>query len=61
MSNRDLGPPLPLFDHLITTLVSDWIERGLLNDMPEFAMREFGRTPTMGSQGSTGGRNKRAR
>lgn len=52
-----LGPLLPLFDHLITTLVSDLEERGLLDDVLVVAMGEFGRTPTMGTQGSTDGRN----
>lgn len=52
-----LGPLLPLFDHLITTLVSDLDERGLLDDVLVIAMGEFGRTPVMGTQGSTDGRN----
>lgn len=52
-----LKPLLPLFDHLITTLVSDLDERGLLDDVLIIAMGEFGRTPTMGTQGSTDGRN----
>jgi len=52
-----LGPLLPLFDHLITTLVGDLDERGLLDDVLVIAMGEFGRTPTMGTQGSTDGRN----
>jgi hypothetical protein len=54
---RGLGPLLPLFDHLLTTLVSDLDQRGLLNDVLVLAMGEFGRTPTMGTQGSTDGRN----
>ncbi|MBL9093660.1 MAG: DUF1501 domain-containing protein [Planctomycetaceae bacterium] len=52
-----LGPLLPLFDHLITTLVGDLEERGLLDDVLVVAMGEFGRTPNMGTQGSTDGRN----
>jgi hypothetical protein len=52
-----LGPLLPLFDHLITTLVSDLEERRLLDDTLVLAMGEFGRTPQIGTQGSTDGRN----
>ncbi len=52
-----LGPLLPLFDHLITTLVSDLEERGMLDDVLIIAMGEFGRTPQLGTQGSTDGRN----
>ncbi|HVC98657.1 MAG TPA: DUF1501 domain-containing protein [Pirellulales bacterium] len=52
-----LGPLLPLFDHLITTLVADLDERGLLDDVLVLAMGEFGRTPHMGTQDSTDGRN----
>ncbi len=55
--SKGLKPLLPLFDHLITTLVSDLGERGLLNDVLVLAMGEFGRTPIMGTQGSTDGRN----
>ncbi len=54
---KGLGPLLPLFDHLITTLVSDLDQRGLLNDVLVIAMGEFGRTPQIGTQGSTDGRN----
>jgi uncharacterized protein (DUF1501 family) len=54
---KGLGPLLPLFDHLLTTLVSDLEERGLLDQTLVIAMGEFGRTPTMGTQGSTDGRN----
>lgn len=54
---RGLGPLLPLFDHLITTLVTDLEDHGLLDDVLVIAMGEFGRTPTMGTQGSTDGRN----
>ena len=54
---KGLGPLLPLFDHLITTLVGDLDERGLLDDVLVIAMGEFGRTPKMGTQGSTDGRN----
>ncbi|TXT16921.1 MAG: Uncharacterized protein FD138_4661 [Planctomycetota bacterium] len=52
-----LGPLLPLFDHLITTLVGDLSERGLLDNTLVIAMGEFGRTPQMGTQDSTDGRN----
>jgi hypothetical protein len=55
--SRGLGPLLPLFDHLLTTLVSDLDQRGLLDDVLVLAMGEFGRTPQMGTQGSTDGRN----
>lgn len=52
-----LRPLLPVFDHLITTLISDLEERGLLDDTLVIAMGEFGRTPNLGTQGSTDGRN----
>ncbi len=52
-----LGPLLPLFDHLFTTLVGDLGERGMLDDVLVIAMGEFGRTPNIGTQGSTDGRN----
>ena len=55
--SRGLKPLLPLFDHLITTLVSDLEERGLLDDTLIIAQGEFGRSPNMGTQGSTDGRN----
>ena len=54
---RGLGPLLPLFDHLLTTLVTDLDERGLLDEVLVIAMGEFGRTPQMGTQDSTDGRN----
>ncbi len=54
---KGLGPLLPLFDHLFTTLVDDLRERGLLDDTLVIAMGEFGRTPQIGTQGSTDGRN----
>ncbi len=54
---KGLKPLLPIFDHLITTLVSDLDERGLLDDVLVIAMGEFGRTPVMGTQGSTDGRD----
>lgn len=54
---KGLGPLLPLFDHLITTLVDDLHQRGLLDDVLVMAMGEFGRTPELGTQGSTDGRN----
>lgn len=52
-----LRPLLPVFDHLLTTLVSDLDERGMLDDVLVLALGEFGRTPTIGTQGSTDGRN----
>jgi hypothetical protein len=55
--SKGLKPLLPLFDHLIATLVSDLEERGRLGDVLVIAMGEFGRTPVMGTQGSTDGRN----
>ena len=55
--SKGLRPLLPLFDHLITTLVTDLEQRGLLDDVLVIAMGEFGRTPNMGTQGSTDGRN----
>ncbi len=54
---KGLGPLLPLFDHLITTLVSDLEQRGLLDQVLVLAMGEFGRTPQLGTQGSIDGRN----
>jgi hypothetical protein len=55
--SKGLGPLLPLFDHLLTTLVSDLEARGLIDQVLVIAMGEFGRTPVMGTQGSTDGRN----
>jgi hypothetical protein len=55
--SKGLRPLLPLFDHLITTLIDDLAGRGLLDDVLVLAMGEFGRTPMMGTQGSTDGRN----
>lgn len=52
-----LRPLLPVFDHLITTLVTDLGERGLLDEVLVLAMGEFGRTPQIGTQGSTDGRD----
>jgi hypothetical protein len=52
-----LRPLLPVFDHLIVTLVSDLKDHGLLDDTLVIAMGEFGRSPTLGTQGSTDGRN----
>jgi hypothetical protein len=54
---KGLGPLLPLFDHLVTTLVDDLVDRGLLDDVLVLAMGEFGRTPKIGTQGSTDGRD----
>ena len=52
-----LRPLLPLFDHLVTTLVGDLDQRGMLDDVLVIAMGEFGRTPQTGTQGSSDGRN----
>ena len=52
-----LRPLLPLFDHLVTTLVGDLDQRGMLDDVMVIAMGEFGRTPMTGTQGSTDGRD----
>lgn len=52
-----LRPLLPVFDHTLTTLVSDLEERGLLDQTLVIAMGEFGRTPRVGTQGSTDGRD----
>jgi hypothetical protein len=55
--SKGLGPLLPLFDGLISTLTDDLHDRGLLDDTLVIAMGEFGRTPQLGTQGSTDGRN----
>ncbi len=55
--SRGLKPLLPVFDHLLTTLIADLGERGLLDDVLVLAMGEFGRTPQIGTQDSTDGRN----
>ncbi len=54
---KGLGPLLPLFDHLFTTLLKDLGARGLLNDVLVLAMGEFGRTPRIGTQESSDGRD----
>jgi Protein of unknown function (DUF1501) len=55
--SKGLKPLLPLFDRLITTLVGDLQDRNILDDVLVIAMGEFGRTPNMGTQDSTDGRN----
>ncbi|HJT78776.1 MAG TPA: DUF1501 domain-containing protein, partial [Gemmataceae bacterium] len=55
--SKGLRPLLPLFDHLFTTLIADLEQHGLLDDVLVLAQGEFGRTPIMGTQGSTDGRN----
>lgn len=55
--SKGLKPLLPLFDHLLTTLVVDLQQRGKLDDVLIIAMGEFGRTPKIGTQGSTDGRD----
>jgi hypothetical protein len=49
--SKGLKPLLPLFDHLVTTLVDDLGARGLLDDVLVIAMGEFGRTPKINSHG----------
>jgi uncharacterized protein (DUF1501 family) len=46
-----LKPLLPPFDHLLTTLVDDLDERGLLDQTLVIAMGDFGRTPKIGIGG----------
>jgi hypothetical protein len=46
---KGLGALLPIFDHLITTLVSDLDQRGLLDNVLVIALGEFGRTPNLNS------------
>ncbi len=55
--SKGLKPILHLFDHLLSTLVEDLDQRGLLDDTLVIAMGEFGRTPNMGTQNSQDGRN----
>lgn len=55
--SRGLKPLLPLFDRLVTTLVADLDQRNMLDDVLVIAMGEFGRTPTMGTQESSDGRD----
>ena len=54
---KGLAPLLPLFEHLIVTLVNDLEQRGLLEQTLVIAMGEFGRTPQIGTQDSTDGRD----
>jgi len=42
-----LKPLLPIFDHLVTTLVTDLQERGLLDQTLVLCMGDFGRSPQM--------------
>src|SRR5258708_28985383 len=46
-TRKGLTPLLPLFDHLITTLVADLDQRGLLDQTLALASGEFGRTPPL--------------
>jgi len=55
--SKGLRPLLPIFDHLVTTLVADLEERQRLQDVLVIAMGEFGRTPQIGTQQSTDGRD----
>jgi len=52
-----LRPLLPVFDRLITALVGDLEQRGLLDHTLVVALGEFGRTPRIGTQGSSDGRD----
>jgi hypothetical protein len=52
-----LRPLLPIFDRLLTTLIHDLELRGILDDTLVIAMGEFGRTPKIGTQGSSDGRD----
>ena len=55
---KGLQPLLPVFDHLIATLVADLEDRGMLDDVLILALGDFGRDPIVGTQGGfTGGRN----
>jgi hypothetical protein len=54
---KGLGPLLPLYDHLVTTLVSDLEAHGILDETLVISMGEFGRTPRIGTQQSTDGRD----
>jgi hypothetical protein len=55
--SKGLKPLLDLYDHFHTTLIEDLEERGMLDDVLVISMGEFGRTPNIGTQGSTDGRN----
>jgi len=55
--SKGLGPLLPLYDHLVTTLVSDLDAHGILDETLVVSMGEFGRTPRIGTQQSTDGRD----
>lgn len=55
--SKGLKPLLPLFDRILTTLITDLEERGLLDDTLIIGMGDFGRTPNMGTQNSVDGRN----
>ena len=55
--SKGLGPLLPLYDHLVTTLVSDLEAHGILDETLVISMGEFGRTPRIGTQQSTDGRD----
>ncbi len=55
--SKGMGRLLPRFDQALSTLVCDLDERGLLDDTLVIAMGEFGRTPQIGTQDSTDGRN----
>lgn len=47
---KSLRRKLPVYDHLLTTLVSDLHERGLDRDVLVVAWGEFGRTPKINSK-----------
>jgi hypothetical protein len=56
-THGDNIPPYGGISKGLKPLVTDLGERGLLDDVLVIAMGEFGRTPEMGTQGSTDGRN----
>ena len=56
--NNGLRRMLPVFDHLISTLVADLEERGLLDKVLVLALGEFGRTPIIGTQEGPNGNGR---
>ena len=56
--NNGLRRMLPVFDHLISTLVTDLEERGLLDNVLILALGEFGRTPIIGTQEGPNGNGR---
>ncbi|MEX0724760.1 MAG: DUF1501 domain-containing protein [Planctomycetaceae bacterium] len=56
--NNGLRRMLPVFDHLLSTLVTDLEERGLLDKVLVLALGEFGRTPIIGTQEGPNGNGR---